>query len=540
MKKHFFILSLIFSIFTACNNAEYECLSIDGDQAALLSSEASEVDFFWYRGEKHYLIPDRTKSFVVYNDTNACTSADVLDEGLYSNVVTSKTKSKQSAGSIQKWQIVRRSGYPATKSLSARDASICYESPYYISAKSGKPVGVSNLIHIKLNKAEDIDILKQQMNKYHLSIFSQNEFMPLWYTLTCNDNSLGNSLQICNTLHNTELFAIVEPDFMTDLSMAINAFQIPNDSYYNRQWNLHGDCSINWPEASTISKGENVRIGLIDQGVAFLHPDLDPSLVLPAYDASIDGGAWYANGYYGPHGTNCAGIIAAQVNNNLGIAGICPKVTVNSYSDPLTKRPNASQNLASDLYLALTSEDVVSCSWGSNDLISSEISDAINFYGPWGRDNKGTVLVFASGNNFGSVCYPANLNPYILVVGASDQNGQKAAFSNYGEELDVVAPGVDVTTLTFTSTSTYSYSLFSGTSAACPHVAAVAAMILSVNPNLTNIEVNDIIEKSARKVGGYTYSTNVNRPNGLWNQYMGYGLVDATAALKAAQESLLN
>ncbi|MDE6480928.1 MAG: hypothetical protein K2L45_11755 [Muribaculaceae bacterium] len=68
--------------------------------------------------------------------------------------------------------------------------------------------------------------------------------------------------------------------------------------------------------------------------------------------------------------------------------------------------------------------------------------------------------------------------------------------------------------------------------------AAVAALILSINPDLTNIEVNDIIEKTARKVGNYSYGYTNGRTNGTWNCYMGYGLIDATAAVKAAQASL--
>lgn len=104
--------------------------------------------------------------------------------------------------------------------------------------------------------------------------------------------------------------------------------------------------------------------------------------------------------------------------------------------------------------------------------------------------------------------------------------------------VDVVAPGVNVLTLTMTSSGSYTYDYFTGTSAACPHVAAVAALILSVNPNLTNIEVNDIIESTARKVGSTPYSIVDARPNGTWNEYMGYGLVDASAAIAAALQTL--
>jgi subtilisin family serine protease len=537
MKKLFFLLLLTTIVSCSKNDITLLC-NTNEESTPLPIKDSSKSFFFWYKGEKHYLTPDSTKFFVVYNDTNAYSSASVINEGIYSNISSSRTKSKLSKTNKQKWQIIK--GYDSIKdSRSATD--ICYESPFFTSLKNGNSFGISNLIHIRLKDIDDVSILESQMEKYNLSLYSQNEFMPLWFTVSCNDNSMGNALEICDLLYKTNLFAYVEPDFMDDLSMSITSFQVPNDPYYNQQWNLHGNYSINWPEASTVTKGENVNIGLIDQGVAFLHPDLNPSLVVPAYDASTDGEHWFVNGLYGSHGTNCAGIIAAKINNSIGITGICPNVHVHSYSDPLKERPNASQDLASDLYVALTSDDVVSCSWGGNSLISSEIEEAIDYYGPWGRDNKGTVLVFSSGNSDSSiknVFYPANHNPYILVVGATDSNGQLANFSCYGDEIDVVAPGVEVLTLTNTQDGTYTFGYFTGTSAACPHVAAIAALVLSINPELTNIEVNNIIESTARKIGNYSYSIVNNRLNGSWNRYMGYGLVDAAAAVQAAQQTL--
>ena len=149
-------------------------------------------------------------------------------------------------------------------------------------------------------------------------------------------------------------------------------------------------------------------------------------------------------------------------------------------------------------------------------------------------------MVFASGNDSGPITFPANFDENILVVGASNKYGNKADFSNYGKEIDVVAPGIDIPTTgwTKTDTSTYNYIKFSGTSASCPQVAAIAALILSINPNLTSKEVCNIIEKTAQKVGSKAYTSYSNRPNGTWNEYMGYGLVDATAAVKVAKLTL--
>ena len=120
--------------------------------------------------------------------------------------------------------------------------------------------------------------------------------------------------------------------------------------------------------------------------------------------------------------------------------------------------------------------------------------------------------------------------------------------SNYGSALDVVAPGVKIYTTDISGSKGYNSSSgengdyntnFNGTSAACPHVAGVAALVLSANPSLSAQEVRRIIESTAQKVGNYNYSYNSNRPNGTWNNEMGYGLVDAKAAvLKALNMNL--
>ncbi len=141
------------------------------------------------------------------------------------------------------------------------------------------------------------------------------------------------------------------------------------------------------------------------------------------------------------------------------------------------------------------------------------------------------VIVCASGNNHGiTVNYPAS-DQNIIAVGATTQNNTLAGFSNYGLDLDVVAPRVDILSTTLNN----EYNIKDGTSFAAPQVSAVAALILSVNPCLTQSEVRYIIESTAQKVGGYSYTNTSGRPNGICDSQMGYGLVDAYAALQAAE-----
>lgn len=530
MRKIIFFFLAVQALICACqSNSDFggeETIKHDVSSDIVLGS-----DYYLYDGQRVNLLVDSSKYFIVYNSKKSIENK-LYGERFQLSVV--ETRSYES--STLSWAVVSKDNFIKTRS-SLNNTDILYSSPLYISQRTGKSVGVSNLIHIKLKKEADKKLLDCLEDKYKVSMYSQNKQLPLWFTVFCYDNT-HNVLELCRKIQDDNMFACVEPDIMVDMQQGGTTFVTPNDPLYQDQWNLHGKYSVNWEGVSLLADGNGINIGLIDTGVESLHPDFSSGSIHGTYDAYAN--TWYTTGLYGWHGTACAGLIAAIPNNKKGIVGIAPKVSIDSYADPLVPRPNATQNLASDLCLALSSDDVVSCSWGGNDLNSSEIKDAIEYYAPWGRNNKGTVVVFSAGNNNGSITFPANYSENILVVGAVDKNGNKANFSNYGKELDVMAPGVSIVSTGWTESSknTYDYIQFSGTSASCPQVAAIAALILSVNPNLTSKEVCDIIEKTAQKVGNRPYATNVNRPNGTWNEFYGYGLVDAHAAVKAAKLTL--
>ena len=143
---------------------------------------------------------------------------------------------------------------------------------------------------------------------------------------------------------------------------------------------------------------------------------------------------------------------------------------------------------------------------------------------------KNVLIICASGNDSSNnLSYPSS-NEYVIAVGGIDRNNRRAPFSNYGNNLSVVAPGIDI----FSTGLNNTYLSSDGTSFAAPQVSGVVALILSVNPDLTAKQVADIIEQTAQKVGGYNYQNTYTRPNGTWNNEMGYGLVDAYKALQKA------
>ena len=275
-----------------------------------------------------------------------------------------------------------------------------------------------------------------------------------------------------------------------------------------------------------------LKIAVIDEGVDLDHSDLVANL-LPGYDMT-DGLYGGVNGGYAnedDHGTKCAGIIVAA-ENNFGIVGVAPQAKVipirGAYSDS-SGHWVSSQGIwfLRALEKAFAENvDVISNSWSSKspsfmfDAVLETISQS-------GRNGNGIIVIHSTGNESKSVINTPSNHPKVLAVGSSTQFGERSISSNYGIDLDVVAPGEKV----YTTTIQNSYMEESGTSFACPHVAGVVALMLSVNPDLTREEVHKIICQTAYKLPNYTFTNDASHPYGSWNEEVGYGLVDAGAAV---------
>jgi subtilisin family serine protease len=442
-----------------------------------------------------------------------------------------------------------------------------YISDFLIEHDNKDTIGISNYFNVKLWHKSDFEILEKISNEYNVDIIGQDPLMPLWFMLKVNLKSKGNdALDIANKFHELEYFQYSSPEFILE-----NFSHCVNDAFFNSQWNLSNIGQYGGNEAFDISicnawgistGSANIRVAVLDQGIQLNHPDL-PN-VTQSFDTHNNQSPSVIRG---SHGVACAGIIAASSSNNIGIAGIAPNVQLMSISNNLQGVDFATkQSLALGLNWAWQNgADVISNSWGHNSLSDPIIDDAITNALTQGRAGLGSVIVFSSGNSNTNVAYPANSNPLILAVGATSMCEERKSLSscdgelwgsNFGDELDIVAPGVLISTTDLQGNDGYNPTLpihlnnggslvlndfanedytiwFNGTSAAAPHVSGVAALILSVNPCLTVEEVNDIIERSARKLPSYTYSTIGGRPNGTWNNETGYGMLNAEAALQA-------
>ena len=403
---------------------------------------------------------------------------------------------------------------------------------YIIQANENKTVKMSNRFYVQLyDSIADFHKLQRIALETKTAILGQVPNIPDWYELVVYNSSINNSLEMSNYFYETGLFKNVDPGFIFHFTPSTACV---TDSYFSsRQWDM---TAINACDAWTITSGKaNIKIAIIDQGVYQQHAEFISTSFVDSYNCYTNSSPYTQT--YGAHGTMCCGMIASDHNNN-DIAGMAPECKIMPISHPLSLSSTTAAELASGLSWATThGADVINCSWGDQGgacysyLHSSLLESALQNALTNGRKGKGCVVVFASGN-YGAqgIDYPAYVFSDILTVGAIDATCQKAYFSAYGNSLDLVAPGVNIYTTTLSG-----YDSVDGTSLAAPLVAAVAGLILSVNPSLTQKEVADIIESTAQKVGPYSYTINSGRPNGTWHEQMGYGLVDAYAAVMEAK-----
>lgn len=383
---------------------------------------------------------------------------------------------------------------------------------------AGKELSPTGYMNIQLKKSEDITILQQVARQYNLIIEEQDPFMPLWYLIRRGDNCKKETLEITNEIYESRKFASCSPEFWFEW------LDTSYDPLSYGQWGLNNpaenDVDISVSPAWDYSTGRGIKIAIIDLGVDLNHEDLIPNIYM-SYDCMTNSSP---SKLYGSHGTKCAGVAAAVRNNGKGITGVAPdaKLMIASID---TTAPNLYCRLAMGIEWAVKNgADILSCSWSAN--INDKLISAFNKAVKDGRNGSGCIIVTSAGNNGAAITYPGDDRKEILVVGSIDKNGYRRSDCCYGEDLFVMAPGDYI----YTTFPRNEYNdEFHGTSAACPHVAGVVALILERNPALKASEVRNILGSNTKKVGDKTYDT--EKEFGKWNQWYGYGLIDAYKAV---------
>lgn len=289
----------------------------------------------------------------------------------------------------------------------------------------------------------------------------------------------------------------------------VRLYDVPNDTYADEWFMKNINASQAW---ETGCHGEDIHIGVIDSGVA-KHDDIVKNLV-EGYNVLND--TTDTTDTMG-HGTFVSGIIAAEANNSIGLAGLAYNAKIVPIKCFDANETDASY-LIKAIYTAADKTDckVLNISAGVATNIP-ELEEAIKH-----AINKGIIIVAASGNHddkklFNEPNYPASYD-YVVSVGSVDKYNIKSYFSNYNEYVDIVAPGSSVRGLRYDDLKDYKSG--SGTSYAAPFVTAAAALCLNVNPDITPADFLSLIEQTAVDLGEEGKDV-----------YYGYGLLDMKGML---------
>jgi thermitase len=281
----------------------------------------------------------------------------------------------------------------------------------------------------------------------------------------------------------------------------IVAVYTPDDTRWSEQW---GPQNIKADLAWDCEKGsKSIRIAILDTGIDYNHEDISGNYVSGGYDwFNIDNDPMDDNG----HGTMCAGVATAVMDNSKGIAGIAQTEVMAEKvlgDDGKGKYWHTGYGI---VHAAKEGADIISMSLGGiydRDYLRTACEYAVS---------KGCVLVAAAGNEgSGNILYPAGYDS-VICVGAINSSNLRASFSNYGSQMELVAPGVDILSTDLSN----KYNTYTGTSAAVPHVAGVAGLIRSKEPGLSSQEVRTKLQTTANDLGASG-----------WDQYYGYGRVNA-------------
>lgn len=331
----------------------------------------------------------------------------------------------------------------------------------------------------------------------------------------------------------------------TNSTNAINA-----EPYFKYQWyidsntssleragyTIDADAHIHIEPAWRLSRGKDVIVAVIDDGADMLHEDLEENIV-DWYNADEDSFVHMNPG--NSHGNRCAGIIAAPVNGK-GITGIAPEAKL------MIIRQLGADDAATIRAFEYAKENgakVINCSWGTYNVSDAVAHEIKSLY------DANITVVFAAGNDYKSLDDPGINDeselPWVIGVGASNGANQLASYSNYGSNIDLLAPGGDFLDVGILSLDdmgqegSYSqnglvndnYAFVDGTSFSAPIVCGVAALLYAYSPGITPAEIRSILTGTADKIE--------NGENGVvydadgFNEKRAYGKVNAQKAFEA-------
>lgn len=390
---------------------------------------------------------------------------------------------------------------------------------------------VENLYRIRLNNIDE----------YHQLVSGKHEF-----TYAIKDIELGDSI-LCSVgdmrFQDEIQYATIE------LELIYGAYVVDDpyyryqwslrspDSAFGAEWNISPDAHISIEPAWKFSRGEGVKVAVLDFDLNPDHEDIRDK-VIAGYTASTQK-EWVAPDFSdNAHGTGVASVIAASGNNGTGMIGVAPEsdlilIDIGNSTD--------AEKAQAFHFAKMAGAQVINCSWGTYEVTDPVRTAVQEMY------DAGITVVFAAGNrgydfDMGWIEDEAEL-PWAIGVGGSDESNDRWSRSAYGSNLDLIAPSGSFKPGVLRANTagnylksqhdvvTEDYAFQTGCSFSAPHVTGVIALMLSVNPSLTPGEIREILIETTDKVGGSNAAYDENG----FDTYRMYGKLNAVNAVKRAK-----
>lgn len=418
----------------------------------------------------------------------------------------------------------------------------------------------SGRIFVRLAPSVSVD---ECIKEYPVSLSYALTVIPEIVILRANDSE--EVLEIAMQLQQDSRVLKVEPAWEHQVDYKR---ELPNDPYMSLAWHLfddvlEGDASVveawDYLYDQDITPGRGVVIGIIDDGFDLGHQDLFDNFAR-GYDFENNDEYPLAHSH-APHGTAVTGVAAARGWNGIGVVGGCPYCTIVPVRMDGMNLDGASEVEAFD-FLLNKNVDIISNSWGPMDNAGPKdmpepLKDLVEWAAVNGRNGKGTVILFAAGNGNESISDEKSFDGYAahpdtIAVGAVNRDGFRTFYSDFGKDLDIVAPSCDIDPDAYYDTHvTYKYKngipttdirgvigyrigdyapLFCGTSAATPLAASIVALMFSANYDLTLKEVREIMHTTADKVS----PDDALYDEDEFSVFYGYGRINALKSVERA------
>lgn len=410
-------------------------------------------------------------------------------------------------------------------------------------------------IYVELEPDADADEVNALLDKHGLELVPDDHGETNAFIVRLTAASTENAIKVANALLGSKAVKLAEPDLAVAGRVLVHR---PSDDLFSTQWHLENlggfgltaGADVSATAAWDITRGDrNITIAVIDDGVDTSHPDFGSSGKIVA-QRDFGQGDEDASPVFGNdnHGTACAGVAVADENGS-GVVGLAPGCRLM----PIRWSQSISDADIRDQFdhVRINGADVVSCSWGVRSrffTLSTSMKRSIAKAANEGRNGKGCVVLFAAGNENSDIDDPPNtrsgfaIHPDVIAIAASNSRDQRSNYSNFGDRIWVCAPssgagGLGIVTTDRRGSRGYqsgdytTRERFGGTSSSTPLVAGLCGLILSVNPELSAVEVREILRDTADKIdpqgGGYDADGH--------SRVYGYGRINAAAAVAEAQ-----